>query len=88
MRKLQLAIMVLGAAALASVSDIRPAAAGTYDFPWCAQGIEAGYPGDCSYRTYAQCQASVSGRLLSCGPNPSVAAAPPPVRRSRKVQSY
>lgn len=88
MRKLQLAMVVLGAAALMSVSANRPASAGPYDFPWCAQGIEAGYPGDCSYRTYQQCQASVSGRLLSCGRNPQVAAAPPPVRRGRKVQSY
>jgi hypothetical protein len=86
MRKL--VITVLGAMALAAFSAVGPVSAGPYDFPWCAQGIEAGYPGDCSYRTYAQCQASVSGRLLSCGPNPQAAVARPPVRRSRKVQSY
>ena len=47
-----------------------PAAAATHDYPWCAQGRQEGYPGDCNYRTYEQCQASVSGRDAYCGVNP------------------
>lgn len=43
------------------------------DYPWCVQGKGVGYPGDCSYRTRAQCMASASGRDAGCGINPRVA---------------
>lgn len=43
------------------------------DYPWCVQGKGVGYPGDCSYRTRAQCQASASGRNVGCGINPRAA---------------
>ena len=77
MRKTQLALLTLGATVLAGVAAT-PAAAG--DYPWCAQGGEYDYPGECAYSTYGQCLASVSGRLLYCGPNPLVAYGQAPVR--------
>lgn len=90
MRKTQLALLTLGATVLAGVVTVTPAAA--RDYPWCAQGGEYDYPGECAYSTYEQCQASVSGRLLFCGPNPLVAAygqapqrQPQPRRRTRPV---
>ncbi|QPF83817.1 DUF3551 domain-containing protein [Bradyrhizobium genosp. L] len=43
------------------------------DYPWCSQGRQEGYPGDCNYQTRAQCMASVSGRDAACGINPRFA---------------
>jgi hypothetical protein len=71
MRKTQMALMALGATVLGGFATVTPAAA--RDYPWCAQGGEYDYPGECSYSTYEQCQSSVSGRLLFCGPNPRFA---------------
>lgn len=71
MRKTMFAILTLLAAGTASLAGVEPAAA--YDYPWCVQGKDVGYPGDCSYTTYQQCQASASGRYASCGINPRVA---------------
>ena len=68
MRKTQLALLTLGATVLAGAATVTPAAA--RDYPWCAQGSEYDYPGECAYSTYEQCQASVSGRLLFCDRNP------------------
>jgi hypothetical protein len=61
----------LAAIVLAGLADMTPAAA--RDYPWCAQGGEYDYPGECAYSTYEQCQASVSGRLLFCDRNPRFA---------------
>ena len=47
--------------------------ASAMDYPYCLQGRQTGYPGECSYRTYQQCQASASGRDAFCGINPRVA---------------
>ena len=71
MRKTIFAMMTLAGAA--SVASTAPAAA--YDYPYCLQGRGIGVPGDCSYQTYAQCQASASGRGLYCNINPRVAFA-------------
>jgi hypothetical protein len=73
MRKLVIAMMALTAAGAATLPTTAPAAA--YDYPWCVQGKGVGIPGDCSYRTYAQCMASASGRYVSCNVNPRVAFA-------------
>lgn len=92
MRKMQLALLALGAIVAAGLTDISPAAAG--DYPWCAQGGEYDYPGECAYSTYNQCLASVSGRLLYCGPNPLVAYGqvqqpqPHPRRKIRRPVPY
>lgn len=92
MRKTQLPLLTLGATVLAGFVTITPAAA--RDYPWCAQGRQYDYPGECAYSTYEQCQASVSGRLLFCGPNPRVAYGqapqpqPRPHRRARQAAPY
>jgi hypothetical protein len=92
MRKTQLALLTLGATVLAGYVTVAPAVA--RDYPWCAQGGELDYPGDCTYSTYNQCLASVSGRLLYCGPNPLAAYGqapqpqPRPHRRVRPVAPY
>jgi hypothetical protein len=74
-------VMTVLAAGFASLASPEPATAG--DYPWCTQGWSVGYPGDCSYQTYAQCMASASGRNLYCGINPRVAYAREP--RGRRV---
>ncbi|WP_314954378.1 DUF3551 domain-containing protein [Bradyrhizobium cosmicum] len=90
MRNTQLVLLALGATVLAGVATITPAAA--RDYPWCAQGGEYDYPGECAYSTYEQCQASVSGRLLFCDRNPRLAygqqQVPQPHRRTRPVAPY
>lgn len=84
MRRMQLAMLAFGATVLGGFVTVTPAAA--RDYPWCAQGGEYDYPGECSYSTYEQCQASVSGRLLYCDRNPRFAYSqvPPSQPRSRR----
>jgi len=90
MRKLILGLMAVtavGAATLAtSVATSAPAAAG--DYAYCLQGGGFGYPGECSYSTYAQCQASASGRRAYCGVNPRVAYGQMQAPRGRGYYSY
>jgi hypothetical protein len=77
-----MAMLALLSAGVATVAGSGPAAA--YDYPWCAQGRGFGIPGDCSYQTYAQCEASASGRNLYCNINPRVAFQRPPPRYPRR----
>lgn len=92
MRKTQLALLAFGATALAGSITVTPATA--RDYPWCAQGGEYDYPGECAYSSYQQCQASVSGRLLFCDRNPRFAdnpapnRQPQPRRRARMAAPY
>jgi uncharacterized protein DUF3551 len=69
MHKITLALAA--ASALFTGTAISPASA--MDYPYCLQGRQTGYPGECSYRSYQECQASASGRDASCGINPRVA---------------
>ena len=71
MRNLILGLLAVTAAGAANLAISAPAAAG--DYAYCLQGRDMGYPGDCSYSTYAQCMASASGRYATCGVNPRVA---------------
>jgi len=71
MRKFGLAMMTALAVGLAIFGNATPANA--RDFPWCLQGRDTGYPGDCSYYTYEQCMMSASGRNAGCGINPRFA---------------
>jgi hypothetical protein len=70
-RNAMLALLAVTAAGAATLVGSGPAAA--YDYPWCVQGAGVGVPGDCSYNSYAQCQASASGRYVYCNINPRVA---------------
>ena len=71
MRKTILAVMTVLAAGAASMAGSAPAAA--FDYPYCLQGRGVGIPGECAYRSYAECMASASGRALYCNINPRVA---------------
>lgn len=80
MRRLMLALAVVAA----GWSAIGAARAG--DYAYCLSGRNEGSPGDCSYSTYAQCQASASGRDGVCGLNPRAAFARQPAPRGRGYQ--
>lgn len=71
MRYAKLAMLVLLAAGAGTMAGSTPAAA--YDYPYCIQGGGWGVPGDCSYRSYAQCMAAASGRRVYCNVNPRFA---------------
>ena len=92
MSRIQCVLAALAAIALSGFAGVTPAAA--RDYPWCAQGGEYDYPGECAYSTYEQCQASVSGRLLYCDRNPRFAYGqvqplqPRVPRRTRPVAPY
>jgi len=86
MRKLTLALMALTAASAATLATSAPAAAS--DYLWCVVGRDMGYPGDCSYSTYAQCQASASGRYAYCNVNPRVAYGQQQLPRGRRGHHY
>ncbi|WP_407159307.1 DUF3551 domain-containing protein [Bradyrhizobium sp. STM 3557] len=55
---------------LAGLSAFSPAAA---ESRYCLQGRIWGYPGNCQFATYEQCQASASGTNAYCGINPRYA---------------
>ena len=43
--------------------------AGAQNYPYCIQGDDfAGGAGECSFSSYAQCQATASGRTAHCEP--------------------
>jgi Protein of unknown function (DUF3551) len=71
MRNAMLALLALCSAAAATLGGPTPAAA--IDYPWCIQGGGWGVPGDCSYRSYAECMATASGRRVYCNANPRMA---------------
>ena len=85
MRTAKFAMLALLAAGAATLAGPTPAAA--YDYPYCVQGRGIGIPGDCSYRSYAQCMASASGRGLYCNINPRAAFGKQP-RRARPYRDY
>lgn len=64
----------LAASALAAIG-VAPAGAVGTRYPFCIQGDE--YPGlsNCTFTSYEQCQATASGRYLSCIANPYYAGA-------------
>ncbi len=51
--------------------------ASAHDYAYCLQGRSYGYPGNCMFTTFAQCQASASGTDSGCGINPRVAFGAP-----------
>jgi hypothetical protein len=76
-------VIVIGLAA-----SMNPASA-SGNSPFCIQGCDfGGGLGDCSFSSYAQCQASASGRDATCAANPyfnaTAAAQPTRSRLSRR----
>lgn len=43
---------------------------------YCLQGRMWGYPGNCQFASYQQCQATASGTSAYCGINPRYAFSP------------
>jgi hypothetical protein len=81
MRNVYLALAATGLALAGSV----PAHAVGTRYPFCIQGDE--YPGlsGCTFTSYQQCQASASGRFLTCIANPYYGGgAGPGVYRERR----
>lgn len=62
-------LALLAASGLAMIGTAPAEAVGTR-YPFCMQGAYAPGLSDCSYTSYAQCQATASGRRLSCIENP------------------
>jgi hypothetical protein len=67
---LSLAILaVVSALGIAGTTAPAPAAEAIQD-RYCLQGRQSGYPGNCEFSTYQQCQATASGTNEGCGINP------------------
>jgi hypothetical protein len=63
------ALLALTAIVTVLAIDATPAAA--RDYPYCIKGKQWLSPiGDCSFDSYAQCQATASGRFAYCDVNP------------------
>ena len=87
MRTGLLAVLAMSVVAAGTMAGSGPAAA--IEYPYCIQGGGWGVPGDCSYRSYAECMASASGRLVWCNANPRFAyGAQPQPRRKRPYRDY
>ncbi len=81
--KQMLLIVAVGAVAVAA--DARPSAAREW-YPWCAQYADIRAITECSFTSFAQCQATLSGIGGSCVQN----VRPPPgePRRDRRWQPF
>lgn len=73
MRRLALAVMALGALGATPLIGAQPAAA-SVEYPYCIQGKQQGYPGDCNYATYSSCRFTASGAGGNCVMNPRYSA--------------
>lgn len=61
--------LVLAAGGLAAIGMSPAQAVGTR-YPFCIQGDEQPGLSNCSFTSYEQCQATASGRFLTCIANP------------------
>jgi hypothetical protein len=50
------------------------APASAREYPWCARTSSNGFNGDCSFTSFRQCQATVSGQAGECMINPRAAS--------------
>jgi Protein of unknown function (DUF3551) len=71
MRRMVLALLAMsGLAIVGTAAGTAPAHAIGTKYPYCLQGNEYPALSNCSYTSYAQCQATASGRFLYCMENP------------------
>jgi hypothetical protein len=77
---------ILALSALLVALNAAPAAA--RDYPWCARTSSNGFNGDCSFTSYQQCMATVSGQAGSCRQNPIFAYGQQRSGRTYRQQSY
>ncbi|ABD08485.1 hypothetical protein RPB_3791 [Rhodopseudomonas palustris HaA2] len=59
--------------AAAAILTLAAAPASARDFPYCLQGGDWGYPGNCQFDSYEQCMTTASGTRAGCDINPVVA---------------
>ncbi len=69
MRRILVITALAVTSALTLTASTSPASAARY----CLQGAGWGYPGNCQFRTFAQCRATASGTNAGCGINPRYA---------------
>ena len=62
-------LILLAASGLAALGSAPAAAVGTR-YPFCIQGDDEPALSNCTFTSYAQCQATASGRYLTCIANP------------------
>jgi hypothetical protein len=67
MRTVVLALLAVGG--LTAIGAAPAEAVGT-EYPFCIQGEESPALSNCTFSSYEQCQATASGRFLSCIQNP------------------
>lgn len=77
----------VAAAGLALVT-LMPQAASAFDYPYCLQGSRWGYPGNCQFQTYEQCQAAASGTIDYCDVNPSAALVRPSPEQAHRPSRH
>ncbi len=77
--------LVVAAAMVALLADARPGAAREW-YPWCAQYYDMRNITECTFNTFEQCQASISGIGGNCIQN----WYPPPAapRRDRRWNQF
>ena len=65
--------LFLAASVVTLLASAQPALA--QDYKYCLQGRQWGYPGNCAFSSFGQCQAAASGTDSGCGINPRYAFA-------------
>jgi hypothetical protein len=56
--------------AAATLFTLAAVPASARDYPYCLQGGEWGYPGNCQFDSYQQCMVTASGTRAYCDINP------------------
>ena len=82
-----LALAALAAVSILSVAATTSPASAAQD-SYCLQGRQSGYPGNCEFSSYQQCQATASGTNEGCGNNPMKAYAPQQQRHALHPSRY
>ena len=73
--------LLLAASALALIMSATPSMA--RDYPWCARTSSSGFEPSCSFTSFRQCMATVSGQGGDCMRNPLIAYS-----QSRQYEPY
>ena len=64
-------VLVAAVTAASAFAVIASSPATALDYPYCLQGDDPGYPGDCQFASRDECKAAASGRSADCGLNPA-----------------